>query len=87
MNIQLSDDDKLAIYRELIAVPTREDYPQPNITVVEVMEMAGISRATAYARLEALVRSGKLKKAVSPVKIDGHFHNVYWAASLETDPP
>jgi len=85
VNIQLSDEDKQAIYRELLAIPTREDYPQPNITVIEVMEMEGVSRATAYSRLEALVLSGKMKKADSRIKIDGHFHNVYWAASLETE--
>lgn len=87
MNIQLSDDDKLAIYRELVAVPTREDYPQPNITVIEVMEMEGLTRSAAYGRLEALVRKGKLKKADNQIKIDGHFHNLYWASSLEIDTP
>jgi len=85
VNIQLSDEDKLSIYRELVAIPTRADYPQPNITVAEVMEMEGITRSAAYGRLEALVRKGTLKKADNPIKIDGHSHNVYWAASLETD--
>ena len=80
----MNDDDKRAIFQELIdsiRSPTREDYPQPNITVDEYAATVTekISKASAYNALESGVRKGILKKAVD-VKVGDHACNIYWRA-------
>ena len=83
MNIPMSDEEKRAILAQLLHIETREDYPQPNITVKEYMEMEGIDRVTAYGRLKVLVDKGILKKA-SGIKVGRRAADIYWAASLES---
>ena len=82
-DIPMSDAEKWAILAELLHIPTREDHPQPNVTVKEYAEKYGLKETTAANKLEALVKSGKMKKATH-VKMGSHTCNIYWPTALES---
>lgn len=83
MNIPMTVEEKRAILKDLLHTPQRSDYPEPNITVEELMRDEGMTRAAAYGKLEALVEEGKLEKAAKRIKIGGHKSNLYWLANQE----
>ena len=83
-DIPLSDEDKWAIYDQLLHITTRDEFPSPNVTVVEYAARYNLKRATASNKLEALCAKGIMKKAPN-VKVGSHSCNIYWLASLESD--
>ena len=81
--IPMSDEDKLAILNDLLHISTREDFPQPNVTVKEYAATHGLKPVTAANKLEALTEKGLMRKATH-VKVGSHSCNVYWPTALET---
>jgi hypothetical protein len=85
----VNDEDKRAMYSELIGAtrrPSRDDYPQPNITARELAHLEGITPAAAYSRLEKAVEEKKVKKGKKQIVIDDHPNCIYWMAHLGDDP-
>ena len=81
--IPMSDEDRQAILDDLLHIPSRNDFPKPNITAKEYSERYGLKYVTAANKLESLVEKGKMRKATH-VKVGSHTCNVYWASSLES---
>jgi CRP-like cAMP-binding protein len=85
----VNDEDKRTMYSELIGAtrrPSRDDYPQPNITAQELAKLEGITPAAAYSRLERAFAEGTVKKAKKKIVIDDHPNCIYWMAYLGDDP-
>ena len=80
----MNNDDKRAILQELLDAvrePTREDYPQPNMTVNEYLDLVDnpdLTKTKAYNALERKVQGGTLKKA--KVQVGDQSCNIYWKA-------
>jgi hypothetical protein len=72
--------DKGKMFQELLdaARPlSRDDFPQPNITVVEYAELEGVTPKVAYDHLERAVREGKLERQ-KDIIVNSRRTSVYW---------
>jgi hypothetical protein len=80
----VNDDEKRAIFQELLDAAqekTRADFPQPNMTVNEYLDLLDnpdLTKTKAYNALERKVQGGTLKKA--KVQVGDQSCNIYWKA-------
>ena len=76
--MRLDEDEKRAILALLTKRP-RDDFPQPNFTVLEIAEALGITKDQAYRRLEDCVLKGTMGRA-KDIDVEGSVHgvNLYW---------
>jgi len=61
---------------------SRDDLPQPNITVSEYAEMADVTPKVAYDHLERAVREGTVERKKGII-INSRRTSVYWKVSQD----